>query len=114
MDSERLSYERVQGRVASPSELLQLVIHDPWFVWLRPLSELVVRMDELLAAEQPVAVEELQAALEEARALLTPTELGPEAGGSVFGTQYHEALQRDPSVVLAHAEVSRLLGDEER
>ena len=49
IESERVTYERVQGRVATPGELLQLVIHDSWFVWLHPLSELIVRLDELLA-----------------------------------------------------------------
>ena len=38
------------------------------------------------------------------RTLLTPTE-----EGEGFGKQYHDALQREPDVMLAHAAVRTLL-----
>ena len=44
--AEQVTYERINGRVESTSELLQLVLNDPWFTWLHPLSQLVVRIDE--------------------------------------------------------------------
>jgi hypothetical protein len=44
LDSEQVTYERINGRVASSGQLLQLVMTDPWFAWLRPLSHLVVRI----------------------------------------------------------------------
>ena len=50
LDWERRGYERVHGRL-SANEFLQVVLHDSEFAWLRPLSESVVRIDELLAAE---------------------------------------------------------------
>jgi hypothetical protein len=34
--AEQVTYERINGRVASNSELLQLVLNDPWFTWLHP------------------------------------------------------------------------------
>lgn len=104
VDSERVTYERVQGRVATPGELLQLVIHDSWFVWLRPVSELIVRLDGLLEGDEPTIVAEGPGVTSEIRQLLTPAE-----GGPGFATHYFEALQRDPAVVLAHAEVMRSL-----
>ena len=108
VDFERIEYERVHGRATS-SELLQVLIHDPWFAWLHPLSELVVRIDEMLDEEQPPAEGDLRSLIHQARSLLTPTEQQPEQGGSPFGSRYFEALQNAPSVVLAHAEVSKLL-----
>src|SRR2546430_478636 len=42
LDSERLTYERVHGRIASPGAFFQLVIGDAWFEWLHRVSELVV------------------------------------------------------------------------
>ena len=42
-----------RGRIASNANLLQLVINDPWFAWLHPLSELVVRIDETIEADSP-------------------------------------------------------------
>ena len=104
VDSERVTYERVQGRVATKGELLQLVIHDSWFVWLRPVSELIVRLDGLLESDEPTIVAEGAGVTTEIRQLLTPAE-----GGPGFATHYFEALQRDPAVVLAHADVMRSL-----
>ncbi len=111
VDFERVEYERLHGRATS-SELLQVLIHDPWFAWLHPLSELIVRIDEMLDEEQPPAEGDLRSLIHQARSLLAPTEQQPEQGGSPFGSRYFEALQREPSVVLAHAEVSRLLQEE--
>lgn len=104
VDSERVTYERVQGRVATKGELLQLVIHDSWFVWLRPVSELIVRLDGLLEGDEAAIMAEGAGVTTEIRQLLTPAE-----GGPGFATHYFEALQRDPAVVLAHADVMRAL-----
>jgi hypothetical protein len=104
VDSERVTYERVQGRVATKGELLQLVIHDSWFVWLRPVSELIVRLDGLLESDEATIMADARAVTAEIRQLLTPAE-----GGPGFATHYFEALQRDPAVVLAHADVMRSL-----
>jgi catechol 2,3-dioxygenase len=43
LDDARAAYEMDRGRIGSNATLLQLVINDPWFAWLHPLSELVVR-----------------------------------------------------------------------
>jgi hypothetical protein len=108
VNAERVAYERANGRVASSGALLQLVIHDPWFAWLRPVSELVVRVDEWLDGDELPPPQDVEAFLTEVRTLLTPADL--ELGEGIgFGTAYFDLLQRDPDVVLAHAAVSRLL-----
>ena len=104
VDSERVTYERVQGRVATRGELLQLVIHESWFVWLHPVSELIVRLDSLLEGEEAALASEATGVIDEVRQLLTPSE-----GGPGFASHYFEALHRDPAVVLAHADVMRTL-----
>ena len=53
LDDTRAAYEMDRGRVGSNATLLQLVINDPWFAWLHPLSELVVRIDETLQPDAP-------------------------------------------------------------
>lgn len=103
LDAERASYERVHGQVAS-GEMLQLVINHERFAWLRPLSELIVRIDETLDADEPATEADGAALLEGARALIKPS----EAGGG-FGQKYFEAIQREPDVVLAHREAMSLL-----
>ena len=104
LDDARAAYEMDRGRIASNANLLQLVINDPWFAWLHPLSELVVRIDETIEPESPATQADGAALLEQAERLLVPAE-----GGETFARRYFEALQRQPSVVLAHADVRRVL-----
>ena len=104
LDFERVSYERVHGRIPSRGQFFQLVIGDSWFAWLHQVSELVVQIDEMLEAEEPASAIEATRMIDQARLLLKPSEAG--AG---FGKRYFDALQRDPDVVLAHAAVKKLL-----
>ncbi|MCE7966845.1 MAG: hypothetical protein DYH04_15920 [Nitrospira sp. NTP2] len=39
LDGERVTYERVHGRIPTNGAFFQLVLGDAWFAWLRPLSE---------------------------------------------------------------------------
>ena len=102
LDDERVSYERVHGRIPSNGAFLQLALGDPWFAWLRPLSQLMAKLDEL--GEEEAAAAEITSVMASVRTLLTPAEQGEG-----FGRQYYDALQRGPDVVLAHAAVRALL-----
>ena len=104
LDSERLTYERVHGRIASPGAFFPLGVGDSGFEWLRRGSELVVQIDEMLDSEEPATAIDATRVIEQARMLLKPSE-----DGAGFGKRYYEALQRDPDVVLAHAAVKKLL-----
>ena len=53
LDSERAAYERDVARITSTGQYLQLVLEDPWFQWLRELSQLVVLIDETLGEKDP-------------------------------------------------------------
>lgn len=103
LDNERVTYEQVRGQV-SKGELLQLVIHHTQFAWLHQLSEFVVQLDELLQADEPLTAEAIAAITTDIQTLLTPDELGSD-----FAVKYNAALQRNPDVVLAHADVATLL-----
>jgi hypothetical protein len=104
LDDERVSYERVHGRIPSSGAFLQLVLGDAWFAWLRPLSQVMAELDEL--GEEDKSSDGLDTAtlIASIRTLLTPAE-----EGTGFGRHYYEALQREPDVVLAHAAVRALL-----
>ena len=104
LDDARVAYEMDRGRIASTTNLLQLVINDPWFAWLHPLSELVVRIDETVEPDSPAREADGAALVEQVERLLAPAE-----NGEAFARRYFEALQRQPSVVLAHADVRRVL-----
>lgn len=102
--AEQLTYERINGRVGSTGQLLQLVLNDPWFTWLHPLSQLVIRVDELLDEDMEPTTVEVQYFLAEVRALIRPSE-----EGDGFERSYYEALQRAPDVIFAHVEVKKIL-----
>ncbi|QLE58564.1 hypothetical protein [Nostoc sp. TCL26-01] len=103
LDAERITYEQVRGRVSS-GEFLQLVIGHEQFAWLHCISELVVQIDEILAADEPLSIDSVKALTAHIRTLLSPSE-----EGNTFARKYYTALQDEPSVVLAHADVSQLL-----
>lgn len=102
LDDTRAAYELDRGRVNSNASLLQLVIHDPWFAWLHALSELVVRIDQVVEPETPATNADAAALVDEVERLLTASE-----EGDGFARRYFDALQRQPAVVMAHAEVRR-------
>src|SRR5678815_12479 len=53
LESERESYVRVHGQVSS-GEMLRLVLEHEQFAWLRFVSGLVVKIDELLDYDDPL------------------------------------------------------------
>ncbi len=104
VESERVTYEQTLGPITSPNHFLQLLTTDPWFAWLHPLSELVVAIDEAMDTEEPMTPVMAEALIKQIRVLLVASETGEG-----FAKHYDDALQRDPDVVLAHADVARLL-----
>jgi hypothetical protein len=103
LDDARIRYEREQGRIEGSGVLLQLVLNDPWFAWLHPLSGLVVQIDELLAADEPLAADGATL-LAQARSLLRPDE-----AGDGFQRRYHRAIQDRPDVLIAHVAAGRAI-----
>ncbi len=103
LEMERITYEQVRGQVTR-GELLQLVIGHEQFAWLHRLSEMIVQIDELLQADEPVTADAIATFLVDVRTLLTPNEMGSD-----FAMKYDAAFQRNPDVVLAHADVVTLL-----
>jgi len=105
VDSERVSYEKTVGTIPSPNHFLRLLTQDPWFAWLQPFSQLIVAMDEALEEQEPLTSAGVDALIRQTRRLLVASNTG---GG--FSQHYYDALQRDPDVVMAHADAVRLFG----
>jgi hypothetical protein len=103
VDSERVTYEKAFGRIPSSNQFLKLVINDPWFAWLHPISQLIVSMDEALDEKVPLTAAAVDALVKQSRALLVASE-----SGEGFSGHYFVALQGDPGVVLAHADAAKL------
>jgi hypothetical protein len=107
LDSERTSYELVHGPIASSATFLQLLINDARFAWLRPVTTLIVQIDEALAAKNPPSTARaFEQLIEDMRALLSPSR---EENG--FWKRYSSAVQRDPGVSILHEEMERQLAE---
>ena len=105
LDWERAAYERIHGR-ASASELLKVIVEDPQFAWLRPISELIVRIDETVDNEADDTPADVNALVARARAVVAADEAGPPNA-----QRYYAALQEHPDAVLAHRAVTKVLKD---
>jgi hypothetical protein len=103
IDAERRAYETRAG-ATSNGQFLQLLLQDPFFVWLRPFSGLIAAMDEALAEAEGVPVEDAEAFLAQVRALIGPPDAN--TGGE---TRYEEVRGRDPDVLFAHVQLARLV-----
>ena len=108
LDSERVVYEKNVEPIRSPNHFFQLLTHDPWFAWLRPISQLIVAIDETLEEKEPLTAASVDTLMRQSVFLLIPAETGGE-----FGERYLAALQRDPRVVLAHAQVAKRIGSKQ-
>ena len=100
LERARIDYERTHGR-QTPAQLWNLLIEDPFFSWLRPLSAAVAQLDELLATEGDRAPYRSLAA--EVRRMLTsgdPTDR--------FAGPYSRFLQV-PEVIEVHGAARRAL-----
>jgi len=106
LDSERAAYERDIQRIGSPGEFLNLLLNDPWFNWLRELSQFIVLVDETLDLDDSPTEAEAARLIAQARELVSPAE-----EGNVFARRYWEAMQRDPSAVLAHRDMIKVFAE---
>lgn len=99
IDSERIAVESRSGALSN-TQFLQALMEDEAFAWLRPYSRLIVEVDEALAdREVPVTDERARAFVERIGGLATP--------GAAPTDPLRAALDRDPAVRFAHAELAR-------
>ena len=110
LDAQRIRYERENGRVESRGELLALVLEDASFEWLRVLSALIARLDELAEADKVDdksgdARAEMRGVIERLRTLVR------FEGNDGFTGPYREIVDAVPDALVAHVQLSRLLAD---
>ena len=103
LDWERSGYERIHGRQTS-SDLLKALLDDPQFSWLRPMSQLIVRIDEILSEKTPPMRNDVDAIVSQVKVLTSPNE-----AGTSYERRYDMALQEHPDAVFAHRDLIKLL-----
>jgi hypothetical protein len=94
--AERKNLERVHGAL-SGAEYLQIVSDPVRYGWLKPLTALVLALDD-------EDEEESADPAEVARDLLLPPKQD-----TPFGRRYLSLMQREPALVMAHSTLARLL-----
>lgn len=103
LEYQRRDYERSFGRIGSDFYVLKLAADDPQFAWLRSLSAEMMRIDVALSG----------GGVDDNELCLTGTRLrhllAPNTSGGSFQARYDEAMQANPSIVMAHAAVMRML-----
>lgn len=110
LDAQRIRYERENGRIESRGELLALVLEDASFEWLRVLSALIARLDELAEVDNvddknADARAELRGVIDKLRTLVR------FEGNDGFTGPYREIVEAVPDALVAHVQLSRLLAD---
>jgi hypothetical protein len=82
-----------------PSQLLQLLTDDPFFAWLKPVTSLIVDIDEMARTDFEAA--DVAAIAERLDRLF-----GAKAEGE-FSAQYVPMLQRSVDVTIGHVELRK-------
>jgi len=98
LDHVRIEYEREHGRVETAGALLQLVVGNPAFEWLRPLSQLIVAIDEL----------EPEAGLKVVRAMVQKLVEKDDK----FSAPYQQRLQDSPNLIVMQGRLNKALADQ--
>src|SRR5687768_8816330 len=101
IETAREEYIAAVAPVAGPTHLLQLLNEDPFFTWLKPLTAVIVDIDEMSRTDFDKP--QLDALLGRVRGIF---------GGSAdspFGSRYLPLLQRDVDAAIAHAAIRQIL-----
>jgi redox-sensitive bicupin YhaK (pirin superfamily) len=104
IETARDRYELAGGPVRSRGELLDLLLHHETFAWLRPLSGLIVQIDEL-AARDPVPT----SAETEAMGTLVQAFISSSDDPGAFGSRYVRLLASEPHVAMSHVSLREAL-----
>lgn len=93
VDAEKSKYEKTHGPVGGPGALFKLLVDDPSFQWLRPLSETIIAIDEALETDPPASH---QAIVEMVRGRLFPSPT------TEFSMTLEKTIKEFPIVKEAH------------
>jgi hypothetical protein len=104
LEFQKKDYEGKFGKIESPGKLLNLLMSNAQFSWLRALSGLVVAIDEIVDSKEEVDEKQIADLI-----VYTKTLLAGSQEGSEFSKKYFAALQADPYVALAHGKIMQIL-----
>ena len=95
IDVAKDDYAFAYGAVPQPTQLLGLLNEDPFFAWLKPVTALIVDIDEMSRRDfEPAEVKEIASRLDRF--------FGPSPDPE-FAKQYVPVLQKSVDVAVNHA-----------
>jgi hypothetical protein len=97
IEAAKAEYAVDHAPVAQPTRLLQLLQEDPFFAWLKPMTALIVDIDEMARAD--FDAEDIAAINARVDRLFGPV------ADAIFAERYVPVLQRDVDVAIGHAAV---------
>ena len=102
IDTAKEDFALATGAAPTPNELLRLLTDDPFFAWLKPMTALIVEIDEMARTDFEPA--DAHAIGERLGAMFDATAAGP------FATHYIPFLQRSVDIAIAHAALRTAMG----
>jgi hypothetical protein len=105
LDAERARYEQAHGPIGSPHQVLRLVMEDPFFAWLRPLSDFVIQADIRLSDGKVLSPADAEKFASQLRSMVKS-----QSQTDRFAVEYRRTLQHVPEVVVLHGKLTALLG----
>lgn len=101
IEAARAEYDATVAPVSGPTHLLQLLQEEPFFDWLKPLTAVIVDIDEMTRTDfEPGDADGIIARVQRL--------FGSEVDES-FSSHYVPILQRDIDVAVGHAAVRKAL-----
>ena len=101
IEAAKSDYAFAYGPVTGPTHLLRLLGDDPFFEWLKPVTALIVDIDEMVRVDFDAG--DIARIAERVSALFNG------GGNAEFARQYVPILQRDVDVTVGHAAVRQAI-----
>ncbi len=101
IEAAKADYALAVAPVTAPTHLLRLLGEDPFFAWLKPVTSLIVDIDEMVRVDfTPDDV---------AGIVKRVSELFNGGGNAEFAEHYLPIMQRDVEVAIGHAAVRQAM-----
>ena len=91
LDAERANYEQRHGPIASSGEFLRLVLGDEWFDWLRPISQFIVQIDEVIWSKDPLQWNKAELLLTEAKLMFSQSTAQDNSSSNRFSLMLEQS-----------------------
>ena len=102
IEHAKAEYASAVGPVAPPAEMIQMLTDDPFFAWLKPVTALIVHIDEMVRTDfEPEAAFAVGDRVQDLFTRGDPAAL--------FTQRYVPALQSDVGLAIAHADLRKAL-----